>query len=226
MTNWINVARAHLVGAMNFLGYPWLILALNFVIALVINQAIGGGLRSGELGAVYAAFLAMGVFAVVRWLPFTLALGVSRRSYFMGVALMALAISVVDGLVLAALQALERATGGWGASLHFFRVPYLLSGPWYLTWLTSFVLLAVFFVWGMWFGIVYRRWSVTGLVVFITAQILAIVAAVWITTSAHAWHSFGHFFTTLSVEGLTGLLAILGIVLFGGGLATMRRITV
>ena len=23
--------------------------------------------------------------------------------------------------------------------LHFFRVPYLLHGPWYLTWLTSFV---------------------------------------------------------------------------------------
>jgi hypothetical protein len=168
----------------------------------------------------------MGVVAVVRRLPFTLALGVSRRSYFMGVTLMAFAINVVDGLVLAMLQVLERATGGWGVSLHFFRVPYFLSGPWYLTWLTSFVLLTVFFVWGMWFGIVYRRWTVTGLVVFISAQILAIVAAIWITTSAHAWASFGHFFTTLSVGGLTDLLAILGIVLFGGGLATMRHINV
>ncbi len=226
MNNWIKVARAHFVGAINFFAYPWLILGLNFFIALVVNQAVGGGLRSGELGAIYAAFLAMGVIAVVRWLPFVLALGVSRGTYFMGITLVALAISVVDGLVLAVLQALERGTGGWGASLHFFRVPYLLSGPWYLTWLTSFVLLTVFFVWGMWFGVVYRRWSVTGLLVFITAQVLAIVAAIWITTSAHAWSSFGHFFTTLSVEGLTGLLAVLAVVLFGGGFATIRHVAV
>lgn len=226
MNKWINVGRVHFIGGLNFIAYPWIILVLNFFVAIVVNQATGGGLRSGELGAIDAAFLAMGVMAVVQWLPFLLTLGVSRRTYYLGVSVVALVVSVVDGLILAILQLVERGTGGWGGSLHFFRVPYLLSGPWYLTWLTSFVILAVCFVWGMWFGIVYKRWNLPGLLVFISAQTVAITAAIWIATSAHAWTSIGHFFTTLSVWGLTGLLAVLGAALFAGGLATIRRVTV
>jgi hypothetical protein len=34
------------------------------------------------------------------------------------------------------------------------------------------------------------------------------------------------FFTTLTVEGLTGLLALLTVVLLAGGYATVRRLTV
>ncbi|MGA2970215.1 MAG: ABC transporter permease [Acidimicrobiales bacterium] len=228
MTTWIKVARAHLVGAFNFFFYPWLILGLNFVIANVINAATGGPKNghSGEVFAIYAAFLAMGVVTVVRWLPFQLSLGVSRRSYFMGVTLLALAISVIDGLVLTLLQGLESATNGWGDGLHFFRVPYLLNGAWYLTWLTSFVLLAVCFVWGMWFGIVYKRWNLFGLMAFIFVQIAALIVGTTIATTSHAWTSIGHFFTTLSVTGLTGLIALLGLFLFTGGLATIRRVTV
>jgi hypothetical protein len=41
-----------------------------------------------------------------------------------------------------------------------------LTAPWYLTWLTSFVLLVLLFVYGMWFGLVCRPWNLTGLTVF------------------------------------------------------------
>jgi hypothetical protein len=228
MNTWIKIARTHLVGGMNYLIYPWLILGLNFFIANAVNAATGGPKNghSGEVFAIYAAYLAMGVVTVIRWLPLTLALGVSRRDYFIGVTFLAVALSVVDGLVLALFQILERATGGWGSSLHFFRVPYIFAGPWYLTWLTSFVLLTVSFVWGMWFGIVYKRWNLFGLMVFITVQVVALTFGVIATTQAHAWHSIGHFFTTLSVEGLTGLLALLAVLLLGGGFSTIRRVTV
>jgi hypothetical protein len=75
---------------------------------------------------------------------------------------------IVIGLAARAeLQAVERATGGWGLSLHFFRVPWIMDGPWYQTWLTSFVLLVLFFLYGMWYGLVFRRWSMPGLVAFI-----------------------------------------------------------
>jgi hypothetical protein len=168
----------------------------------------------------------MGVISVVRWLPFGLSIGISRRSYFMGVTLLALAISVVDGLALTLLQGLESATNGWGDGLHFFRVPYLFDGAWYLTWLTSFVLLTVCFVWGMWFGIVYKRWNLLGLMVFMIAQMAALIIGTTIATTSHAWTSVGHFFTTVSVTGLTGLVALLGLLLFAGGLATIRRVTV
>jgi hypothetical protein len=44
-----------------------------------------------------------------------------------------------------------------------------------------------------------------------------------------AWHAsliVGHFFTTLTAAGLTGLLAVLAVALLAGGFATVRRATV
>src|SRR6185437_13754926 len=79
------------------------------------------------------------------------------RSFYSGTALLGMALALVSGLALTALQAIERATDGWGLSMHFFRVPYLLNGPWYATWLTSAVVLFALFVYGMWHGIVYSR---------------------------------------------------------------------
>jgi hypothetical protein len=110
--------------------------------------------------------------------------------------------------------------------MHFFRVPYILDGPWYLTWLTSFVALALLWVWGMWFGIVYRRWNLFGSVAFIAAQVTVVVAAVLIVTWADAWSGLGHFFTGLTAAGVTGLLAGLAALLLAGGHATIRSITV
>lgn len=38
--------------------------------------------------------------------------------------------------------------------------------------------------------------------------------------------SVARFFTTLTIGGLTGLLALLTVALLAGGYATMRRVTV
>jgi hypothetical protein len=168
----------------------------------------------------------LGLQSIGRSLPFGLALGVSRRSYYLGTALLAVVMACADGLVLAALQAVERATDGWGVHLGFFRVAYLLAGPWYLTWLTSFVGLSLLYVYGMWFGIVYRRWSLIGTLAFITAQVAVLLAAAGIVTAAHGWAGVGHFFTGLTAAGLTGLLAVLAVALLAGGHATIRRATV
>ena len=89
--------------------------------------------------------------------------------------------------MLAALQAVERATDGWGVRMHFFQVPYVLDGPWYLTWLTSLVGLACCSSTGMWFGIVYRRWSLIGSAAFIVAQVMVVIAGVLIVAWAEAW---------------------------------------
>ncbi len=89
-----------------------------------------------------------------------------------------------------------------------------------------FVLLALMFIYGMCTGLVYRRWQLPGTIVFICAQVLIGLALVVSATWANAWQQIGHFFTTLSAPGLTGLLAALAAVLAAGGFATMRRVTV
>jgi hypothetical protein len=168
----------------------------------------------------------LGVQSVARSLPFGLALGVSRRTYYLGTALLATALAAILATVTTVGQVVERATGGWGLGLCFFRVHYILDGPWYLTWLTSFVALTLLFVYGMWFGLVYRRWSQVGLVVFLAGQVTVLTIAALAVTSGHGWHDVGNFFTALSAAGLTGLLAALTIALLVGGFTTMRRVTV
>ena len=71
-------------------------------------------------------FFIAGMLSIFRSLPFAFALGVGRRSYYAGTALLAVGLAAVYGLALAVLQVIERATNGWGVRLHFFRVAYIL----------------------------------------------------------------------------------------------------
>jgi hypothetical protein len=180
---------------------------------------------TGGMVSIYVFLLICGALSMTRELPFGLMLGVSRRGYYLGTALLVLALGIVYGLALTVLQAVERASGGWGVSLHYFRVPWIMDGPWYQTWVTSFVLLVLFFGYGVWYGLVYRRWSVVGLVTFIIAQMLVALAVVAVVTLTHNWTAFGHFFTTVQAPALIGVLAALTIALGLGGYTTMRRVT-
>jgi hypothetical protein len=236
MRTWVNVARYHMVRPAIYLGMPWAIMAFSFAVNLAIFRLVPGHNAlprnntayhvTGALSIIYIFFFVMGVFGMGQSLPFGLALGVSRRSYYAGTALLAVALAVADGLVLTVLQAIERATDGWGESMHFFWLPYILDGPWYITWLTSFVGLALLFAYGMWFAIVYRRWRLIGTLAFIAAQVTVLLAVAAVITLAHAWTGFDRFFPALTAAGLTGLLATLAALLFAGGYATIRRVTV
>ena len=231
--NWstvVNVARFHLADRLSYTALPWAVLAFDFIVWLALAASAGGGgsvqVPTGALAAIYLFFLIAGALSIFRSLPFAFALGVSRRSYYAGTALLAVSLAAVYGLALAVLQVIEQAASGWGVGLHFFRVAYIMPGPWYLTWLTSFVLLTLMFIYGMWFGLVYRRWNLLGLLAFAAAQGTIGVAGAAAATQAHAWPAIGRFFTTLTAAGLTGLLAALTVMLLASGYATMRRVTV
>jgi len=244
MKTWRDVARYHLVVPWAPLLIPWAILSGSFVVNWVIFDLSPYGHHivmtshgpvsvqdathgyTGGVASIYILFLIIGLNLVGRSLPFALSLGVSRRSYYAGSAALGVALAVADGLVLAGLQAVERATDGWGVRMFFFRVPYFLAGPWYLTWLTSSVALALLFVYGMWYGLIYRRWSLYGVAAFVIAQLAVVVAVALLVAGADAWSSVGSFFTGLTAAGLTGLLAVLAVLLLAGGQATIRRATV
>jgi hypothetical protein len=153
-------------------------------------------------------------------------MGISRRTYYAGTALLVLTLGVVYGLGLTLLQVVERATDGWGLNLHYFRIPWIMDGPWYETWLTSFVLLVAFVLYGMWYGLVFRRWSVPGLVTFVAAQIVVALLAVVAVSATHSWSGVGHFFTTVTALALTGVLAVVALAMGFGGLTTVRRVTI
>ena len=230
MTTYINIARYHLVQRMNYLVLPWAILTFVFLVDVIILESTPAGDSShryvGGLASIFIIAFALGVQSVARSLPFGLALGVSRRSYYLGTALLAAALAAVTATVITVGQAIERASNGWGIRMGFFRVPYILNGSWYVTWLTSFVAMTLLFVYGMWFGLIHRRWNLVGLAIFVAAQIAVLLIAALAVTWAHAWHDVGHFFTNLSAVGLTGLLAVLAAVLLAGGFTAIRRLTI
>jgi hypothetical protein len=228
MKTLVNVARYHLADRLTYLALPWVVMAFSFLVNLVISALLPSpqGDYTGGLFTIYGYLIVCGALSMTRSLPFGLMLGISRRGYYLGTALLIAALGVVWGLGLTVLQAAERATGGWGVGLHFFRVPWIMDGPWYVTWLTSFVLLVLFFWYGMWYGLVFRRWNVVGLVAFIAAQVLVALALIVAVSTTHNWAAVGHFFTTLTAPALTGVLAALAVALGLGGLATIRRVTV
>jgi hypothetical protein len=215
MNTMIKVARYHLVRPALFVGLPWAALAVVFA----ADAARGDGTFRAGVFVLFAMFFATGVQRIGGWLPFGLALGATRRSFYAGTALLGVSLSLVSGLVIAGLQAIERATGGWGLSITFFRVPQLLDGPWYATWLTSFVGLSVLFVYGMWYGIAYS-WGTPGVIAFIVVQVLAGLAVMF------AYPSVGGHLASLSALNLTGVIAALTVVFLAGGHTTIRRLPV
>ena len=229
MTTLQNVARYHLLDRITYVALPWGTLAFSFLVNLVIASQVAPDVNSyytGGLLSIYVFLLICGALSMTRSLPFALMLGLSRRSYYLGTALLVVCLGIVYGLALAVLQVIERATEGWGVDMHFFRIPGILDGPWYLTWLTSFVLLVLFFLYGMWYGLVYRRWSLPGLVAFIAAQILVVLAVVVAISMTDSWHAFGDFFSTATASALTGVLAAITVAMGVGGFTTLRKVTI
>jgi hypothetical protein len=211
----IKVARYQLVQQPAlFVTIPLAILAFVFA----VDAVRGDNIYRGGLAVIFLFFFVMGVQRIGRWLPFGLALGATRRSFYAGTALLGVSMSLVYGLVMAGLQAIERATGGWGLSITFFRVPHFLNGPWYVTWLTSFVGLSALFVYGMWYGIVNRRWGLLGLLAFLALQALVVLA--------YFRAGLDRPLTSLSALDLTGAVAVLAVVCLAGGHATIRRVRV
>ncbi|MGA7172977.1 MAG: ABC transporter permease [Candidatus Dormiibacterota bacterium] len=226
MNNVLNVARYHLVDRLTYLIGPWGIVAFVFLVNLLITASQGGPSPSKAVVVIYLYFFALGLMSIGRSLPFGLALGASRRSYYIGTALLAITLAAAYGLALALLQVAERATHGWGVSLHFFQVSFILAGPWYLTWLTSFVGLSLLFFYGMSYGIVFARWARFGLVAFMIGQVAVIRAWILVANWADSRPGVGHFLTNPGAAGVTGMLGALAIVLLLGGFAVMRRLTV
>jgi hypothetical protein len=227
MNTWVKVARYQLMQPTYYLLLPWI---LPFAFAL---GAVTAGRRpphdAGQyLLSFFIYFAILGSQAIGRSLPFGLTLGASRRSFYLGTALLGMALALVSGLALTVLQAIERATGGWGLSMHFFRVPYLLNGPWYATWLTSAVGVFAVFVYGMWYGIANSRWGLLGTLAFVAVQALVVVTGAIVVSSGHwhVWATAGGSSAGLSALGLTGVVAALAVLLLAGGHATIRRATV
>lgn len=230
MNNMVKVARLHLVDRFGYTWLLWGVLAftfiVNFAIFAVIPVTQPTGNYTGALVAIYIFMAIIGVQAATKFLPFAFTLGVSRRTYYLGTLALVIGLCAIYSGILTVLWWIEGLTNGWGLQLHFFRVPWILDGPWYQIWITNFALLAVVFLVGLWLGLIYRRFGLTGSVLAYAALSLMVVAAAMLITWRQAWPALGNFLVNLNVLAASGLVLLLGVVVAAGGYLTIRRITV
>ncbi|HTC70178.1 MAG TPA: hypothetical protein VK662_11460 [Acidothermaceae bacterium] len=229
MKTLVYVARLPRLDWINSIAVPWGALTLSWLINMVIFASIpaqkGGG-HTGGLATLFAFMLVIGAVTIVRFLPFGLTVGLSRRVYYLGILTFVVSTGVLYAAILTGLNLVESETDGWGIRLHFFRIPWLLDGPWYRTFLTNFVLLVATFMIGAMLGVVYQRFRLVGLTAFLALVAIALTIVSLVITWHHGWHRFGHFVSGLTALGLTGWLALLIVVLGVGEYATIRRATV
>ena len=113
MSRAVAVARVHTLDVQQTI-WPWAILATSFVVNVVLWVALRGldGFEktTGGLASLYATALFVASVAVARQLPFTLGLGVTRRSFMGGSLLYATASSALAGVVLTLLNRVEEVT--------------------------------------------------------------------------------------------------------------------
>ena len=225
-----TVARYLLLDRFTYLVMPWAWAAIGFGIDVVILQLTPAGHDSqrwvGGLAGAFAVFFVLGVQAVARALPFAMALGVTRRTYFLGATALSVALGACFGLVVVIGQVAERATGGWGMHMAYFRVPGLLDGTWWQTWLTASAAFVLLFAYGMWYGLIYRRARLAGTAAFGVAQVLVLALLAAITTWVHGWSQLGHFLSTAATAASPAILAGIAAILLAGGLATVRRLAI
>jgi hypothetical protein len=228
VNDYLAAARLHLVDRLTFTVLPWAVLMFTFGVNMVIFAVVHppNGKFTGALFTLPCFMVVLGVISLTRSLPFALMLGITRRYYYLGTVGLAAVVSAAWACVVTVLNLLEGASGGWGIGLHFFRVPWILPGAWYQVLLTSFVVLTVSFLTGMWAGLIYRRWGLPGMLIAIGSVVLVGLALVLIASWQQAWLAIGRYLGGIDPYTVTGLLAAVAALLTLGGFATIRRAAV
>lgn len=219
MNRVLTASRLQLVHPAVILGVPWAVAASSFVInwavwKLADLQNQPGTDFTGGVAALYITVAVVFLQAVTQLLPFAMGVSLSRRTYWLGVALVGVASALWYGIAIAVLSEIERATDGWGVGLHFWAPGPMRADNFFLQVLVSGAPMLAFIFAGIAVGVVYKRWGQTGVWTLSIALLLFFGGLSVLVTGLHAWGDIGHWLTHQSLETLAiGLpLAIAAVV--------------
>lgn len=221
-------ARLHTVHALVALGIPWVVVGSSFVINLLVWAALPPDARdqggTGGLVSLYVTVAIVFLQSVTQLFPMALGLSLSRRTFYLGTVLAAAVQSLVYGVDLTLLTAVEDATDGWGLGLSFWAPGPVDVGNPALQVLVFAVPMFLAASVGMGLGVVVKRWGQLGMWVLGIVLLLVTGIAAALLTWRGGWSSVGAFFVDTSVVAL--LLAgpaVLAVLLVGAGFLGLRR---
>ena len=220
-----NVVRMQLVNRQTFIWVPLLVLGGTLAVTLMIwamlpPEAVkyGGGAQ-----APMWYFFAVGIMGMTQTFPFSQAMSVTRREFFLGSLLTAGLTSAILTVIFVIGGFIENATNGWGVNGYFFYLDWIWSsGPVVAAALILFMTMT-FFVTGFAIATIYKRFGPTVLTVILVGLGLLLVGAMWLIGRLNAWGQVFGWIVTQGPEGLAVGLLITLVALSGIAYGLLRR---
>ncbi|WP_454299254.1 hypothetical protein [Salana multivorans] len=228
MNRTLNVVRMQLVNRQTFVWIPILVLSgafvLTYAIYLMIRQAGGEGpLVGGGAQAPLWYFLVIGVQSLTLTFPFSQAMSVTRREFYLGTLLTAFCGALLISTVFVLIALLEDATDGLGVGGVFARVGGLWDEGVLVTFGFYVMIAMLAFVVGFLAATIFKRYGTFWLVAGLLALAALLVAAIWIITATESWGAVWEWLVTQGWGGLVGWGALLTAVLAGLAYIPLRR---
>lgn len=229
MSRILTVVRIQLVGWQSTVGWTWGLLALIFAVNYVIFRSIAGVEDDPKTGALVSIYIVMFVTSI-NWItqlfPFTMALSVIRRTFFLASSLLLVVQSVVFGVLLFLCRLVEEATDGWGLGLQFFGLGFMdQHNPvmQILVYAVPFITLGYL---GIFLALFYKRFGVFGMYALTAGTVLALAALALAATWLELWADLGRWLGDQPTAALlVGWPAVFAALLAGASFLAIRRAT-
>ncbi len=230
MNRTVNVIRMQLVNRQTYLWVPVIVLGGSLIITLAIygiisSAGVTGPMYGGGAQAPLWYFAVVGAQALTMTFPFSQAMSVTRREFYLGTLLTAALTSAILAVTFVLGGLLEDATNGWGMNGYFFYLPWIWEAGPAAGGVFFFVLAMLFFVVGFWGATIYKRFGTAVLMTVILGVSLILVGLLWLAGRLDAWAEIGAWLGSTGAFGLAlwGLLLIGALA--GTSYLTLRRAT-
>ncbi|MFT4135330.1 hypothetical protein [Microbacterium sp.] len=228
MSRTLNVVRMQLVNRQTFIWIPLIILGGCLVISLAIYALlISSGVHGVKVGGAAQGplwyFLAVGIQSLTLTFPFSQAMSVTRREFYLGTLLTAAVASAVLATIFVLGGLLEQATNGFGLNGYMFYLEWIWQAGPLAAGLAYFSGAMLLFVIGFACATIWKRFGAMGLTLVLIAAGAAILGILWLISRADAWGGVAAWIMTQGALGLAAWGLVATALLAGASYLILRR---